>query len=67
MSHAVFVRASWLRGLGFGVLRLMDKILHDPKDPKLRELWYIPYYGSCRILSINRFESFLDKGLGLRV
>ena len=32
----------------------MDKILHDPKDPKLWELWYIPYYGSCRILSINR-------------
>ena len=31
----------------------MDKILHDPKDPKLWELWYIPYYGSCRILSIN--------------
>ena len=27
----------------------MDKILHDPKDP-----WYIPYNGSCRILSINR-------------
>ena len=21
---------------------LMDKILHDPKDPKLWELWYIP-------------------------
>ena len=36
------------------VLRLMDKILHDPKDPKLWELWYIPYYGSCRILSISR-------------
>ena len=35
-------------------IRLMDKILHDPKDPNLRELWYIPYYGSCRILSINR-------------
>ena len=34
-------------------LRLMDKILHDPKDPKLWELWYIPYTGSCRILSIN--------------
>ena len=34
----------------------MDKILHDPKDPKLWELWYIPYYGSCRILSINRNE-----------
>ena len=32
----------------------MDKILHDPKDPKLWELWHIPYYGSCRILSINR-------------
>ena len=37
-----------------GFIRLMDKILHDPKDPKLWELWYIPYYGSCRILSINR-------------
>ena len=33
---------------------LMDKILHYLKDPKLWELWYIPYYGSCRILSINR-------------
>ena len=50
-----------------GVIRLMDKILHDPKDPKLWELWYIPYYGyhnshslgslgSCRILSISRNE-----------
>ena len=27
-----------------GIL-LMDKILHDPKDPKLWELWYIPYNG----------------------
>ena len=27
----------------------MDNILHDPKDPKLWELWYIPYYGSCMI------------------
>ena len=36
------------------LLRLMDKILRDPKDPKLWELWYIPYYGSCRILSISR-------------
>ena len=26
-------------------LRLMDKILHDPKDSKLWELWYIPYNG----------------------
>ena len=24
---------------------LMDKILHDPKDLKLWELWYIPYNG----------------------
>ena len=24
---------------------LMDKILHDPKDPKLWELWCIPYNG----------------------
>ena len=38
---------------GAGDLRLMDKILHDLKDPKLWELRYIPYYGSCRILSIN--------------
>ena len=27
------------------VLLLMDKILHDPKAPKLWELWYIPYNG----------------------
>ena len=27
------------------IVRLMDKILHDPKDPKLWELWYIPYDG----------------------
>ena len=39
-------------------IRLMDKILHDLKDPKLWELWYIPYYGSCRILSINRRTGF---------
>ena len=26
-------------------LRLMEKILHDLKDPKVWELWYIPYYG----------------------
>ena len=38
-------------------IRLMDKILHDPKDPKLGELWYIPYYGSCRILSISRSKA----------
>ena len=27
------------------VIRLMDKILHDLKDPKLWEVWYIPYNG----------------------
>ena len=27
------------------VIRWMDKILHDPKDPKLWEIWYIPYNG----------------------
>ena len=44
-------------------LRLMDKILHYLKDPKLWELWYIPYYGSCRILSINRMlVQFWPKG-----
>ena len=35
------------------MIRLMDKILHDLKDSKLWELWYIPYNGYCRILSIN--------------
>ena len=38
------------------VILLMDKILHCFKYPKLWELWYIPYNGSCRILSINRTE-----------
>ena len=28
-----------------GFILFMDKILHDPKDPKLWELWYIPYNG----------------------
>ena len=31
---------------------LLYKILHDLKDPKLWELWYTPYNGQCRILSI---------------
>ena len=41
-----------------GLLRLMDKILPYLKDPKLWELRYIPYYGSCRILSISRNTDF---------
>ena len=45
------------------VVRLMDKILHDPKDPKLWELWYIPYNGLCRIYIIHRSSScgYFDK------
>ena len=42
------------RVLEYLIILLMDKILHDLKDSKLWELWHIPYYGSCRILSINR-------------
>ena len=38
----------------------MDKILHYLKDPKLWELRYIPYYGSCRILSISRSKLFIS-------
>ena len=28
-----------------GLLLLTVKVLHDLKDPKLWELWYIPSYG----------------------
>ena len=52
-SWIIFIIYRYIRPL-IVVLRLMDKILHDPKDPKLWELWYIPYCGSCRILPINR-------------
>ena len=51
------------------MVRLMDKILHYLKDPKLWELWYIPYYGSCRILGLGssavqvmiQFEDILEQ------
>ena len=33
-----------------------DKNLHYLKHPKLWELWYIPYYGECRINIINRIN-----------
>ena len=36
------------------LLRLMIYNLHYLKDPKLWELWDIPYYGSCRISTMNR-------------
>ena len=41
-------------GGGLGGLLLMTEILHYSKGPKLWELWYIPYYGQCRIHIINR-------------
>ena len=32
--------------LGASISTTVDgQILHDPKDPKLWELWYIPYNG----------------------
>ena len=34
-----------LHRVWFILLLLMDKILHDLKDSKLWELWYIPYNG----------------------
>ena len=49
----------WGLSRGFIRILLMDKILHDLKDPKLWELWHIPSYGSCRILSINRTNANL--------
>ena len=39
------IEARILNALRNLVLRLMDKILHYLKDPKLWELRYIPYYG----------------------
>ena len=36
------------------ILLLMIQILHYLKDPILWELWYMSYYGSCRIYNINR-------------
>ena len=35
----------------------MIEILHYLKDPKLWELWYIPYYGYGRICIIHRSQS----------
>ena len=37
----------------------MVKILHDLKDPRLWYLRYIPYFGSCRILAINRSKQVI--------
>ena len=46
-----------LRTLNYGNYDIFLIMGNDPKDPKLWELWYIPYYGSCRILSINRIDN----------
>ena len=35
----------------------MIEITHYLEGPKLWELWYIPYYGSCSIYIINRKAS----------
>ena len=43
-SYAVTERQISITYVGLDIL-LMDKILHDLKDPKLWELWYIPYCG----------------------
>ena len=50
-------------------IRLMDKILHDPKDPKLWELWYIPYNmgnaGFCpsAVLTLSSKPQYLEARL----
>ena len=45
----------------------MDKILHDPKDPKLWEVWYILYNGLCRILSINSIRKPEEGVLSIKI
>ena len=47
----------------------MDKILHDPKDPKLWELWYIPYNGNagfCPSTVVMTVKLWDDNSLWLR-
>ena len=44
-TWALGLRLRNLAAHGHCFIRLMDKILHDPKDPKLWELWYTPYNG----------------------
>ena len=48
---------NWVgRGLALRA-RLMIYILHNLKDPQLRELWYTHYYGYCKIHIINRTKT----------
>ena len=45
-SYLVLPDTSWtVRCPDLYAIRLMDKILHDLKDSKLWELWYIPCNG----------------------
>ena len=44
----------------------MIEILHYLKDPKLWELWYIPYYGYGRIYIINGNPPFSHLRFGHR-
>ena len=48
-SHGQSPLQSRCRRLRRCFLLLMIYILHDLKNPKLWELWYIPCYGKCRI------------------
>ena len=48
-----------LQGLLYALILLVIYILNYLQDPKLWELWYIPYYGQCRIYIINRSNRFL--------
>ena len=49
VAVALKAQGQGLTSVGFHhyveVVLLMDKILHDLKDSKLWELWYIPYNG----------------------
>ena len=41
----------------------MDKILHDLKDPKLWELWYIPYMGNAGFCPSAVLLIFVEGGI----
>ena len=53
LAHIVGTRSC---GSSNAHILLMVEILHYLKDPKLWELWYVPYYGQCRISIINRMS-----------
>ena len=45
----------------------MIEILHYLKDPKLWELWYIPYYGPNNVGPVRGLNSKRGWGLGVGV